>query len=193
MGVISVETPARALASHRSPFVGGARLLDRGVAATRAADRRPVLDGDGVTGTVLKHPASPRARGWRGSCSTRCGQGRRHRAGMIGLLTTRSSSCCPARSTGRWWSDIQALYASADCGPGRRWIFMQWVTLGWTSRRPAQTDFQGFGSSATSQLSAFAFRHRQTWSSDSPCTARGFTDEQSAVGVLIAWWLATPP
>ena len=86
------------------------------------------------------------------------------------------------------WSDIQALTPLQIVGLVAGGLLAM-VTLGWTSKAslPKLTLFQGFESSATSQLSAFAFPPPADMAIRfAMYRTYGFTDEQSAVGVLIA-------
>ena len=86
------------------------------------------------------------------------------------------------------WADLQALSIGQILGLVVAGLLAM-VALGWASKAslPALTLYQGFESSATSQLSAFAFPPPADMAIRfAMYRTYGFTDEQSAVAVLIA-------
>lgn len=86
------------------------------------------------------------------------------------------------------WADIQALSLGQIVGLTVAGLLAM-VALGWASKAslPKLTLYQGFESSATSQLSAFAFPPPADMAIRfAMYRTYGFSDEQSAVAVLIA-------
>jgi uncharacterized membrane protein YbhN (UPF0104 family) len=86
------------------------------------------------------------------------------------------------------WADLQALTIDQILALTAAGLLAM-VTLGWASKAslPTLTLYEGFESSATSQLSAFAFPPPSDMAIRfAMYRTYGFTDEQSAVAVLIA-------
>jgi uncharacterized membrane protein YbhN (UPF0104 family) len=86
------------------------------------------------------------------------------------------------------WADIQALTLGQILGLTTAGLLAM-VTLGWASKAslPKLSLYQGFESSATSQLSAFAFPPPADMAIRfAMYRTYGFTDEQSGVAVLTA-------
>ncbi len=149
----------------------------------------PSPDGDGVTPNSSEAPSKPtRSRMARILFNKRVVKA----VGivlMIGLLYYAIFVVLPSEiDWSQVWSDIQALTPLQIVGLVAGGLLAM-VTLGWTSKAslPKLTLFQGFESSATSQLSAFAFPPPADMAIRfAMYRTYGFTDEQSAVGVLIA-------
>ncbi|MBK9435877.1 MAG: flippase-like domain-containing protein [Micrococcales bacterium] len=149
----------------------------------------PSPDGDGVTPNSSEAPSKPtRSRMARILFNKRVVKA----VGivlMIGLLYYAIFVVLPSEiDWSQVWYDIQALTPLQIVGLVAGGLLAM-VTLGWTSKAslPKLTLFQGFESSATSQLSAFAFPPPADMAIRfAMYRTYGFTDEQSAVGVLIA-------